>query len=438
MVTMPPNRIDRILICLLILAIQAANIKVADIQIFEIITALSLPYMLLRIRGFFPKEVLVLLLPILIFFFYTSFYAYLRLDFYPPGDFGLLKTPLVLSLMRLAQGSLILFACAYLWTTLKHEGGPSWAINAYLKIACTIAIASLLAFAVGKATGYLFPLVYDPSPGMPFNPMEAGRVKLRGLFNEGGPYGLSLTCAFAFLFLLKSSGRKIGYLIPILLALSFLAAQSKAGVACFLALGCVYFLVSISIKRLALFVVLFSAILAAFLFAEKSFLKGFADYYRLIEKVSARAITIDPTDGNVAFGRVAGFLIGPRIFIDNPVLGAGLGNYSLVRNNPAYLGPLPPVKGWDLPGLGILTVLIEGGLMGLSVLTGSYLAFYMCVKGRIRTRKIAPFFLVPLAVQTFGVQFYFAYHWVFLVLLTLFLMESAKPRGAPVPVAIPA
>src|SRR5207248_6892536 len=76
----------------------------------------------------------------------------------------------------------------------------------------------------------------------------------------------------------------------------------------------------------------------------------------------AEALVVRPEDPNLVMGRISGTLIVPRMIGVHPVLGIGLGNYSLMRNDPDYLQGLPSVEKWDLPGLGLVGSTAELGI----------------------------------------------------------------------------
>jgi hypothetical protein len=61
-------------------------------------------------------------------------------------------------------------------------------------------------------------------------------------------------------------------------------------------------------------------------------------------------------------GRIVGAIIVPRMIAAHPLAGIGIGNYSLMRNDPEYLQGLPTVTDWDLPGLGLAGSSAELGI----------------------------------------------------------------------------
>ena len=115
-------------------------------------------------------------------------------------------------------------------------------------------------------------------------------------------------------------------------------------------------------------------------------------------------------DPNITMGRISGAFIGYNIIVDNPFFGVGLGNYSLVRNNPDYLGFFPPVELWDLTGLGMYTIQVENGLLGMLAFIFCFRYFYTRLESSIA--KSAS--LIPVICVLFGTQFYFIYIWVIL------------------------
>ncbi|CEE91796.1 Putative membrane protein (fragment) [Xenorhabdus nematophila str. Anatoliense] len=108
-------------------------------------------------------------------------------------------------------------------------------------------------------------------------------------------------------------------------------------------------------------------------------------------------------------GRISASYIGPRIFVDNPIIGVGLGAYSLVRNDTKYRGEFPKVKEWDLTGLGgILTLLIENGFLG-------FFGFIFIIARLFKFDIIGIIFIVLFFTPfIFGAQLYMFYPWVYL------------------------
>lgn len=227
-------------------------------------------------------------------------------------------------------------------------------------------------------------------------------MRLRGLYLEGGPYGLMYAFLFASSTLLPHRNRvmKATFLIIIVLT------QSKAGLLLvFLwVLYTVYRRTSTRyfIRPLVLIAGISVSVLVG-LYAGKQYIDTAVN----IEKVLAAR----GDDTNITMGRVSGIFITPRMIVQNPVLGVGLGNYAIVRNDPDYRGSFPPVDAWDLPGLGGLVVLIaEGGFLSFLLLITILTALYREVAPHVKeTDRYLYLFLL---LGMLGVQLYFPYVWL--------------------------
>jgi|GEM_PF-1069779 len=422
------TRSDRLVLSLFFFAAQAPDFSVGPVrfkQLFEVCVILFLPYLLLRLHNQYRAEPALLFFPFIIYSFYTAVYAYFTLSFFPAGDFGFFKRPLILSFSRISQLCLLFFAFNYAWSVIRSLREAEWAIRRYLLISGTIAVATIASYFIAKSTGYLPRFVYDTAPYEAISSNDVGQLRARGLFNEGGPYGLSLSASLFLCYLLRASEKQIGWWLPLSIGAAFILSQSKAGLLACLILGSLYAFSHLSLKRFLIFVGFSMLLLAGLATAYSDFLDGYLNYFHSIESIASRSLRASHTDGNLAFGRVAGFLIGPKMFLAHPFLGSGLGNYSLMRNDPDYLGPLPPVQGWDLPGIGIFTILIENGAIGFIIVLASYLLFYLRTRKSIQDKRLRFLFWLPLVVQFASVQYYFAYHWVYLALYSLFLARGS-------------
>ncbi len=230
-----------------------------------------------------------------------------------------------------------------------------------------------------------------------------GQARGRGLFVEGGPYGLFLLTPLCLYFVLWHCGQKQSRFTLALLIGAFLTSQSKAGFVCVLGFLGVYLIRYLSPKVLVFSSVAITSIIGVTLVWFSSFLKGFIGYYYTILGIVDGTILISASDGNIAFGRVAALFILPKMLFEYPFFGIGFGNYSLVRNNPQFLGSLPVVEGWDLPGFGMLAFLVEAGAFGFLIFLISFLVYYLLVRPSHPFKSLRIFFLLPLVIQFFGV-----------------------------------
>ena len=141
-------------------------------------------------------------------------------------------------------------------------------------------------------------------------------------------------------------------------------------------------------------------------------------------------VPLHEDDPSMMMGRLVAVFIVPRMILAHPALGIGLGNYSLMRNDPEYLDGLPPTNGWDLPGLGLL-----GSAAELGVPLTLFLLFLLLKPMNYARRAKSPGILViaagfqPVAVLL-GVNLNFFYPWLVtaFVLSLLFLQGGGMRR----------
>jgi len=249
--------------------------------------------------------------------------------------------------------------------------------------------------------------------------------RLKGLFVEGGPFGLF----YAYLFILydwilKQTGKSdlIGRLIILLII--FLAA-SKAGYS----LMIVFFAINIYgwaknsryafiLKKVTLPVILIGSVVILFFVA--------TNYIDLLKEGLQPS---QSTDQAIVMGRVSGMIISPNIIMNHYLMGIGLGNYPLVRNNPLYLSYFPQISVdlWDSSGLGgLVDLMIDGGILFLVVFAFIFYKLYKDVKKINKTLyPLLYSFILPFV---FGVQLYYLYPWFSLGLIIYFLQQKYVPK----------
>ena len=128
-------------------------------------------------------------------------------------------------------------------------------------------------------------------------------------------------------------------------------------------------------------------------------------------------------------GRLAAFVIVPQMIAAHPLVGIGVGNYSLMRNDPDYLQGLPAVDDWDLAGMGLLGSTAEFGIP----LTLFLLALLLRPSIRAGRRKSPAIVavaaaLLPLAFLL-GVNLNFFYPWL-VAAFVLSLEPAVDSRAA--------
>ncbi len=275
----------------------------------------------------------------------------LRLPFFPPPDVSAIKKPLLLSLSRIFELILAMYFMLAIANALAAR--PSLlrrGLDVYSTTGVLTAAASLSAWILMKSAGLPSFLVYG----------YEGRI--RGLFNEGGPYGMFLV-SVSVAMLVRRRLFAVRYLFLHRTALAILAAAlfvsgSKAGLLAAILLCVVGAAASASTRlRIALAGACLLTVFAFFSLFEGRLYGYFYAYVNF-----DTALAFRPEDPSLIMGRVAASIIAPRMIAAHPWSGIGVGNYSLMRNDPEYLQGLPPVDAWDLPGLGLLGSAAEFGI----------------------------------------------------------------------------
>jgi hypothetical protein len=334
----------------------------------------------------------------------------LRLPFYPPPGISLLKQPLAISLSRLAELFLGMISLLLVAAILGRSQKWRFAVlDIFTGVAILSAFASILAWILLKGAGVSTPLVYD------FND------RIRGFFNEGGPYGMFLVAA-SLAVLLRAHLKPYVYRfqVPATLALfgvALVLSGSKAGLLASAGLAGLGVLFSGSRRHRQILIVatvLFLAVLALF---ERQLVTYWL-LYQDIEEIAA----YHPGDPNFVMGRVTGALIVPRMIVAHPIGGIGLGNYSLMRNDPEYLQGLPAVDEWDLTGMGLVGAMAELGIP----LALCLFAILLRPLRMARKRRAASVVAVTAAFQPvsflLGVNLNFFYPW----LITAFALAAQQ------------
>lgn len=277
-----------------------------------------------------------------------------RLQFFPLTDVSLLKTPLLFSASRFVQFASVV--CGFLWLTnlfLQKPDRLKQALSLYWWVGVCICLFAVLSWALLITIGLDLGGAYD----------SGETVRVRGFFNEGGPFGLYIASVTIIGFLRRYlTGKRIGFVNLGICGAAFLLSNSRAAfcLSAILLLGSVFAAASFRKRVMSLVLVAGFLWIAAIAMNLPAVLAGYLDSYQNLEDKAASMSEIDP---NLVMGRVAGAYIVPRMVEAHPVTGIGIGNYSLMRNDPRYLGSLPPVtSAEDLPGLGLLGDTAEFGI----------------------------------------------------------------------------
>lgn len=378
----------RILTFILVLACNLTDVSVGGVKVSELLVLLLMP--LLFRNGFIIKKTTANFLLVFVFFLFTAILVSLRTTFYmPANEQSPLKDPYIISVARFFELCIGAIVYGAIGTGFGAKDGAVLKEKFFTYSAVFTSIILVI---------YLFDLL----GGTDFV-TEPNDIRLKGFFVEGGPYGLF--CA-AIICLCHSFGLlRASIILPI--GVAFLLSQSKAG----LLLLILYFGANAAFK-IKNFKKFFATSAMAVLLAVVGWqflgdrLQGYFEDTSAIE-LTLRERSDDPS---VVMGRIAATYIAPNMIFANPVLGVGLGNYSLVRNDAAYRGIFPVVDDWDLTGLGAVTVLAENGILGLLLFCGAYLA----VIRRMESRGMVIASLIPAACFILGLQIYFVYPWIIL------------------------
>ena len=405
-----------------VLLISAPVAKIGDVQILEILQALCLAmsvpvfaYRGLKVRTWgvwreFGGRYLVWLCLCVALAFVS-----LRLPFYTPPGVSALKKPFWISLSRISELFLAAYFMLRMAETLRRR--PllfRLALDVYVWTGAAGACISIAAWILAKTAGVESFAVYGAD----------GRV--RGFFNEGGPYGLFLVSvavvALLRMHIFRSAFPALRWAILSVLAVAAGLSQSKAALLAAMGLcGVGVWLTGSRLRKIALALACTSILSAALtVFGEQAF--GYFYAYLNLEE----AMAYRPDDPSLIMGRIAASVIVPRMIAAHPVLGIGVGNYSLMRNDPEYLKNLPPVSEWDLPGMGLLGSAAEFGIpltLFLAALLLRPLAFSRTMRRPAVVAAAASF--QPLAFLL-GVNLNFFYPW----LVAAFVL-AALPFGQP-------
>lgn len=414
------------IIILLVTLCTLTNVKLYDIQPFEVALILLSPIIFTMMSrsgeaAGFRNPAVRKLLPqttLFLFFCFVGALLSLRLTFFPPPDVGILKTPPYASFVRLVQVTLSFSSMFVLAAMIGRDVNRLRIACRYYVFAALIAslwgIASFIAWRLGLELGGAYSL--------------ENVLRIRGFFVEGGPFGTYLASAIivqAFrYFYLREPGRGMLRLQAAVLLVALMGAQSKAAVLLAL-LALLYWMVRE--RRLGFISYCLLALLPVI--AASNVYEGIngyiANHLRFYSAAWER-----PEDVNLVMGRMMGSVLVPRMVEQHPLIGVGIGNYALVRNDPAVLQGLPANDGWDLHGLGILGYFAELGvplaLFAIWIYAGPW---RFTRRGDTWTAMLAIF---PLLAATFGVQFNFAYPWLIGgIALSVFSIAGAKRKAPP-------
>lgn len=406
------------------------HVRVADVQTVEFVIVFALALSFLqpreqaRLEG--PAVIINLLPRVLLMLALTACGALLslRLQFYPPTAVGGLRQPPWATIARLVEVAISVSSLFVVALAVRDDPRKlKLLLAAYGWAAIANAVWGLIAFA-----SYYSGLIL---PGITIS----GRIpRISGFFNEGGPLGVYLAGGALIQYIrgpiLNHISRPMFWASMVVIGLAIVGSQSKAAVLVLILLASLSFLQQ---RRASLMVAAFALIIPIAI--ASNLLEGINGYYQNLVNFREEAYERSE-DGNLVNGRLMASVILPRIVEAHPVLGVGIGNYSLIRNDPDILLGLPRTENWDLHGLGLLGYLAE---LGIPLTLFVFYVYGYPLLNALRSRPwIFQLSAYPLLAALFGVQLNFAYPWVVMGLALAALSIERKHRSKTLPVVIAA
>ncbi len=341
----------------------------------------------------------------------------LRLPFYTPSEISILKAPLVLSLSRILELALAIYFMLAIADTLQQK--PElfrMALSAYAGAGAVSAVTSIIAFVVFQITGESVYFVNDLDH------------RVQGFFNEGGPYGLFLTSVILVLVMRRrifpDVSRPIHWAALTITLIASILSFSKAGLLAGILCGAIATASASTLRKRIIAGLLLFVAFVGFLFLFQRGLNGYVDSISNFDET----VAYRSNDRNLVMGRITAVFVVPQMIAAHPVLGIGLGNYSLMRNDPDYLKGLPAVDDWDLPGLGLISDAAELGIP----LTLFLILLVIRPFGHARHRRALTIVLVTAAFQPIalflGVNVNFFYPWL-VSAFVLAALDRIKPSA---------
>lgn len=345
----------------------------------------------------------------------------LRFDFIYPADLTPLGYPVVISIARLTELVANVATMLFLIDQFRRSNGK-------------IRFSMLIYFWVGVASATFAILSY---------PLDVLHIvswgaysdthRLRGFYNEGGPFGSYLVSVFIVGIVLYKLGwqpRRRILAILFCLFFVFLGSQSRAGVVCIL-----LFLFFNGLFAPSIFTrVVIAASTVTFLIAVSQAIdlgKVTRDYQQA-GAAYERASHFHRGDPNFVNGRVAGAFIVPRMILAHPLTGVGLGNYGLVRNSVEFRGASVFTDSPDDPGMGLLGVTAELGVPLTLFLLACFFVPFIVLRRRRAPLWICNLALVQPIVHLGGAQLNSTFPWL-VTAFALGIAWSVKPLFTPTP-----
>ena len=393
------------------------DVKIANIQIVELlmiaIILTSLLNFLIKGKYNLHHKLKVYVGQYFVFFLFLILLTIISFDqifFIPPlVNNSLLQRPVIISLARFIQLFLVMMVSVIIVKSLyRYKNLLNYFVNTYVVVGTMNAIYGIIS--------YFLLLLFNINIGGAY--LSGGyQERVSGFFIEGGPFGLYLiSVLIVTLFrrsFLKNGKNFSNNFILLIQFFAMILTQSKAAIIALIFLGIFTLLIHINTKKIMYGLILTLSLLFVLLKTQPGQnMIALAKNYQTLFKLIVIENTIPINSFNLSGGRASGLLLVPAMVSANPLFGVGLGNYSLVRNDPKYLQRLPSVDFWDLSGLGLLGYVAE---MGIPLFL---LFFYILFKPFIWIYRMGGRGILLILASTqlvlhlFGAQITFLYPWL--------------------------
>jgi hypothetical protein len=331
--------------------------------------------------------------------------ASLRFNFYFPAYVPPLKRPLIITIARIVELIASVTAMLYMGQIFGRDINKArFTMVVYFWTGVASGIYSVLCIPINMSGHGI------PGPIL-IGAYEANR--LRGFYNEGGPYGLYVISLLIIGYAIDRLGwisRRRVRLAMAFLCIIFVMCYSKAG---FLAVITVFAFNGLFARSLTQRLIILGSGLAIFIGITQivdlpAVLRGYEASAAQYERLSH----YHKEDANFVYGRIAGAFIVPRMIAAHPLTGIGWGNYGLLRNAPEYRGGAVFTEGADDPGLGMFGLAAEIGLPLLGGLLVVLLLPYFYLRHLKAPIWLSNLALVQPIVHVYGAQLNLTYPWV--------------------------
>jgi len=383
-------------------------LKVAEIQFLEIIYCLQLGFLIalfprrrFRTRLFRPAFVISALYGVFMVVTLISALAALQNDFYFPSQLSLLKEPVWITFSRIIELTVDVGAMVYLIQLFRTDiENLIFALRVYFWVGVAACVYSIVSFPLN--------VLYDLQLGT-----YVDVHRMRGFFNEGGPFGVYLISELLIAIVLYRQGwisRRSYGVGMVLVGVGAVGSQSKSAL---FAAGLMLLFNALMVKETGRRLAVLAGVAAilcvcAYLPAISEPLRAYVEKPADFEYYS-NFVYSDP---NYVYGRVAGAFIVPRMIAAHPYLGVGWGNYGIVRDSPQYRGGAAFADYDDAPGLGLLGTAAEVGIPATLFLIGILFYPYFYLRRIEAPLVIKNLALMQPIIHLFGGQLNLTHPWV--------------------------